>query len=281
MQGDATIAPGATDPGQGESTLNNAATPPGQAIDATPPSDAGQAAAEPTQSDESAAQTIEDSFTSLDPTTLPPEAKPFYDSMLKDYRSKTAEIADLRGNAPDWQAKADAFDGLMANDGFVKLLNAVEQAQNGTVAADNPATQSPTGEDLLLQILDNPNKLNELIRNEAEKLVNPIADRVNAEQAAKLHAELLAKHPDLPQHEAKMAEYLERSNFTLEPEEAYRLATYDAVKQAGINQGAQSVQKRNQAAQPASTPAPVEATSYGSIGEAVRAAFNAAGYGNG
>lgn len=37
-----------------------------------------------------------DSFTKLDPNTLPPEARPFYDSMLSDYTRKTQEAAPWR-----------------------------------------------------------------------------------------------------------------------------------------------------------------------------------------
>ncbi len=37
-----------------------------------------------------------DSFTGLDPNALPDEVRPFYDSMLADYRRKTQEVAEQR-----------------------------------------------------------------------------------------------------------------------------------------------------------------------------------------
>jgi hypothetical protein len=42
-----------------------------------------------------------DSFTRIDPTTLPPELRPFYDSMQGDYTRKTQEIAPYRQLAQD------------------------------------------------------------------------------------------------------------------------------------------------------------------------------------
>lgn len=39
------------------------------------------------------------SFTNLDPNTLPPEVRSFYDSMLADYRRKTEEVAEFKKKA--------------------------------------------------------------------------------------------------------------------------------------------------------------------------------------
>lgn len=39
---------------------------------------------------------VEDSFTKLDPASLSEEARPYYDSMLADYRRKTQEVAEQR-----------------------------------------------------------------------------------------------------------------------------------------------------------------------------------------
>ena len=48
------------------------------------------------QAPEEAATEAPDSFTKLDPNTLPPEVRPFYDSMLSDYTRKTQEAAPWR-----------------------------------------------------------------------------------------------------------------------------------------------------------------------------------------
>jgi len=45
---------------------------------------------------EEAATEAPDSFTKLDPNALPPEARPFYDSMLADYTRKTQEASPWR-----------------------------------------------------------------------------------------------------------------------------------------------------------------------------------------
>src|SRR5690242_10753259 len=43
-----------------------------------------------------AATDAPDSFTKLDPNSIPEEARPFYDSMLSDYTRKTQEAAPWR-----------------------------------------------------------------------------------------------------------------------------------------------------------------------------------------
>lgn len=40
----------------------------------------------------------EDTFTRLDPNSLPQDVRPYYDSMLADYRRKTQEVAEQRRN---------------------------------------------------------------------------------------------------------------------------------------------------------------------------------------
>jgi hypothetical protein len=42
--------------------------------------------------------TDEDTFSRLDPNSLPGEVRPYYDSMLADYRRKTQEVAEQRRN---------------------------------------------------------------------------------------------------------------------------------------------------------------------------------------
>jgi len=53
----------------------------------------------------------EDTFYSGDPNSLPPELQQAYKNMLKDYKSKTSEIADTR-------RKAQEYDKLSANQQF-------------------------------------------------------------------------------------------------------------------------------------------------------------------
>ena len=48
------------------------------------------------QATEETATDAPDSFTKLDPNALPPEARPFYDSMLADYTRKTQEASPWR-----------------------------------------------------------------------------------------------------------------------------------------------------------------------------------------
>lgn len=53
------------------------------------------------QATEEAATDAPDSFTKLDPNAIPPEVKPYYDSMLADYTRKTQEAAGWRNLGKD------------------------------------------------------------------------------------------------------------------------------------------------------------------------------------
>ncbi len=55
------------------------------------------------QSTQGQAAPVEESFTEVDVQSLPPKDRAAYENMLRDYKKKTADIADVR-------RKADAFD---------------------------------------------------------------------------------------------------------------------------------------------------------------------------
>lgn len=60
------------------------------------------------QTTQDQAAPVEDSFTQVDPNSLAPKDRAAHDNMLRDYKRKTADIADVR-------RKAEAFDAWQAN----------------------------------------------------------------------------------------------------------------------------------------------------------------------
>lgn len=65
----------------------------------------------------------ESTFTSTDPNSLPPELKSKYDSMLGDYKKKTAEIAAQRREYEAALEKARIADMITADPDMVNLWN--------------------------------------------------------------------------------------------------------------------------------------------------------------
>lgn len=204
-----------------------------------------------TVNDDVSTQAIEESFTSVDPKSLPPELQGTYKSLMKDYTQKTQGLSEFR-------KKADAFDTLMSNDQFTRLMDMVNNIPQQQTQHDAGPPTSMSGEELLLEILEKgPERLNELIEQRAKALIDPLADDIYAEKAQKEYQELLKQYPDLPQHEDDIAKVIEKSNYTLTPHEAYKIVTYDKVKQQGINEGVEVATKRSHAAQPDSSKAAV------------------------
>jgi len=183
-------------------------------------------------------ETSESSFTELNPDTLPPELQELwnqtYKSLQGDYTRKTQDISS-------YKSKATAYDELMP---YVQQL----------IAGDTPGTEpqaqpQQSGEELLTQILENPENLTKLIQEEAKKLVDPLYQERSEKQAETTYNELLSKYPDLPQYEDKVAEYVLKG---YDPEDAYRIVTYDARYQAGVDKGTKATEKRDGASSPTS-----------------------------
>lgn len=63
------------------------------------------------------------SFTHVDPNTLSPELRGTYDNMLRDYKSKTGELAEQRKGLTDSQEKARLYDEISKDEAFVSYWN--------------------------------------------------------------------------------------------------------------------------------------------------------------
>lgn len=65
----------------------------------------------------------EDTFARLDPNSLPNEVRPYYDSMLADYRRKTQELAEQRRNYEALEQYGGAEVAAQALDWVASLQN--------------------------------------------------------------------------------------------------------------------------------------------------------------
>lgn len=97
-----------------------AATPsqapvPSAPVAAPTPSDAG--------SKVTAAAPAEETLGQVDPNSLPPELKQKYDSMLGDYKKKTAELASQRKEYESLSEKAKLVDMMASDPEFVTWWN--------------------------------------------------------------------------------------------------------------------------------------------------------------
>lgn len=75
----------------------------------------------------------EESFTKFDVNTLPPQLRSMHDNMLRDYKSKTTQLAEERKKYEGYDAykqKAEQFEQISANQEFVKRWNEFVQEQN-------------------------------------------------------------------------------------------------------------------------------------------------------
>lgn len=126
-------------------------------------------------------------FKGVDPNTLPPEAKAYYDSFLKDYRDKTARLSDtvkseVAKATESLKSKADFYDQMSSQEEFVKQWNdyvqKAQQAQSLTGEPQNPQLEKMQQE---VQQLTQQMKIAEMA-----KVTDAFADATN-EKGEKLH----------------------------------------------------------------------------------------------
>lgn len=93
--------------------------------ESTPPAAPEQAEAPTPESDQGSEEQpqAEDSFTGLNPADLPPDVRPYYDSMLADYRRKTQEVASERGQYEALEQYGGAETAVQAMEWLSSLQN--------------------------------------------------------------------------------------------------------------------------------------------------------------
>src|SRR6266850_4336901 len=77
----------------------------------------------------------DESFTRIDPNTLPPQLRTAYNNMLTDYKQKTTSLAErikqeTAKAAEAYRQKADFYDQFSGQEEFVKQWNSYVQKVN-------------------------------------------------------------------------------------------------------------------------------------------------------
>lgn len=81
----------------------------------------------------------EESFSSVDPNTLPPEMQAIYKSLQADYTKKTMSIADVR-------KKADAYDAVSKDQRFVDYWKGLNKTQKADYKEQKQEAEKRLGE---------------------------------------------------------------------------------------------------------------------------------------
>ncbi len=95
--------------------------------------DSGQA------SDQGQSAPAEESFSSIDPKTLPPELQAVYKNLQSDYTKKTMSIADVR-------KKADAFDKVRSRSDFNEWWTGASKGQKADFKEQKAEAEKRLGE---------------------------------------------------------------------------------------------------------------------------------------
>lgn len=105
----------------------------------------------------------EDIFKNIDPNKLPPQLKTVYDSMLTDYRTKTAKISETIKTEKEkaieaYRQKAEYYDSIAGQEEFVKQWNEYVQKVNQTPKSEQ------AGDPVLAQMKAQLQEMNQKIQ---------------------------------------------------------------------------------------------------------------------
>lgn len=129
----------------------------------------------------------DDIFKGIDPKSLPPQAKPFYDSMLKEFRDKTGRLSEtvksqVEKEVASYRDKASQYEQIAAQEDFVKQWNEYvqkTQAQTGAPPKD--------GDPVMAEMKAQLQEMNQKIQmNELSQVTEAFAEAVN-EKGEKIH----------------------------------------------------------------------------------------------
>lgn len=130
-------------------------------------------------------------FKGVDPNRLPPEAKAHYDSMLRDYREKTAKLSESTKSEVEkavqaYREKATFYDQIANQPDFVERWNSyVQESQAKSTVDENgdPVTQVKAELSQLRQEIQREKQMTE-INQVTEAFAEAVSDK-----GEKLHPE--------------------------------------------------------------------------------------------
>lgn len=132
----------------------------------------------------------EDIFKNINPNQLPPQLKAVYDSMLTDYRSKTAKLSETIKSESQkateaYREKAQYYDQIASQESFVNKWNEYvkEQEKQATQGGAQP------GDPVLAEMKAQLQEMNQKIQiSELSQVTEAFADAVD-EKGQKIHAQ--------------------------------------------------------------------------------------------
>lgn len=129
----------------------------------------------------------EETFTKVDPKTLPPALKASYDNMLRDYKEKTTRLsetikAEAARAAEAYRKKAETYDQIAAQEEFVRQWNDYVQRSQNNVQQDGTDPKLASLEQKFQEINQ------KLQMSELAQVTDSFADAVD-DKGNKLHPE--------------------------------------------------------------------------------------------
>ena len=127
----------------------------------------------------------EESFSSIDPETLPPELKAVYKNLQADYTKKTMSIADMR-------KKAEAYDTVSKDQRFVDYWKGLNQTQKADFKDQKAEVEKKLGEKITDEEFNKAFTDKDAYLSLHEKMIRDVLDK-SQKKIEKLEQQLSVK----------------------------------------------------------------------------------------
>lgn len=116
----------------------------------------------------------EESFSSIDPKTLPPELQAIYKNLQADYTKKTMSIVDVR-------KKAEAYDAVSKDQRFVDYWKGLNQTQKADFKEQKAEAEKKLGEKITDEEFTNGFKDKESFLSLQERMIKEVMGKSQKE----------------------------------------------------------------------------------------------------
>lgn len=204
----------------------------------------------------------EDSFLSNDPKSLPPELRKHYDNMLRDYKRKTADVAELR-------KRAEAFDAIRQDKRFVdfwtnqvaleqQALRKLEDTKQGMDVSDEEFEKALSSKQEFLKLMA---KVAQGSTQDIQKKLEQTQAELTTSRASEAIEEFAEQgHQDIYDLESNYGfiSYQFKADPNIKLDDAYNnaKAVYDQIYQKGFEAARAELQANMQKKAAASTEIP-------------------------
>lgn len=225
-----------------------------------------------TAGEQTGAEEVE-AFSKINPDELPDELKGVYKQMQGDYTRKTQELSALKRDAEEFRRLQQE---QLVKEKFPAPQATVSEGTQDMVAEAfglDPATMDA---DQRAQLSTLAKGVEHIAKKMVAESITPMQNQLMAKEINQELSETRKKYSDFDQH-IPAIQSLVKQNPSMTYEDAYKLATWEEQKKAGVSEAYANMEKKKEKASPTTKTQATEDKEYNNFFEAAKASMRELG----